>query len=111
MHEPAKREAAHVADEILEFLRNGEPRGIREVAETVDLSEGEVERVLDLLGRMGFVRKNAKMTNSGLDFLVKFLERMDYIRKNVRITDLGLDFLKLPVEGEEQEGEGPSEDQ
>lgn len=98
--EPAKREATDVADQILEFLRTGEVREYREVAEAIDLPEDEIEHILDSLERMGLVRKNARITNSGLDFLVRFSERMGFIRKKARITDLGLDLLKLPGEGE-----------
>jgi DNA-binding IclR family transcriptional regulator len=101
-HEPTRREATGVAEEILEILRAGEVREYREVAEAADLPEDEVERILDSLARMGFVEKNAKITNSGLDFLVRFFERMGFVKKKVRITNLGHDFLKLPGEEEEE---------
>ncbi len=100
--EPAKREATDVADEILEFLSTGEVREYREVAEAVDLPEEEIGCILDSLERMGLVRKNARITNSGLDFLVRLSERMGFIEKKARITNLGHNFLKLPGEGEEQ---------
>lgn len=66
--------ARHEAEEILEFLGDGELRNLKEVADAVDLPEGEVEKILDILTRTGF------------------------IRKGVQITDLGSNFLKSPVE-------------
>ena len=65
--------AGHKAEEILEFLGDGELRNLKEVADAVDLPEGEVEKILDILTRTGF------------------------IRKGVQITDLGSNFLKSPV--------------
>ena len=71
---PARRTAADVVDEILEFLKTGRLRDIKEVADAVDLPEDKVEKVLDFLTRTGF------------------------IRKSVEITDLGSNFIRLPVE-------------
>ena len=70
----ARRTAADVADEILEFLENGRLRDVEEVADAVDLSEKNVEKILDFLARTGL------------------------IRKGVRITYLGSNFTTLPVE-------------
>ena len=69
-----RRTAADVADEILEFLENGRLRDVEEVADAVDLPEKEVEKILDILTRTGF------------------------IRKGVQITHLGSNFTRLPVE-------------
>ena len=70
---PARRTAAELVDEILEFLRTGKMCDL-EVAKAVNLSEAEVERILDALMKVNLVEKG------------------------VRITNLGRDFLKLPVE-------------
>lgn len=95
-----KRAVTEVAEEILKFLRTGETREIREVAGFVHVSKREVREILGYLEKMGLVRENAKITNSGLEFLVKFLDRMDFVKKGVRITEFGLELLELP-EGEE----------
>ena len=105
---PTKRGATDVAGEILEYLSTS-PRDFREISEAIDLPEEEIERILDSLERMGFVRKNAKITNAGLDFLVKLLDRMGFVKKKVKITEMGRDFLKLPGEEEERPVEDPSE--
>ena len=70
----ARRTAADVADEILEFLETGRLRDVKKVADAVDLPEDKVERILNFLARTGF------------------------IRKGVQITHLGLNFIRLPVE-------------
>ena len=71
---PGRRAAADVADEILEFLENGRLRDVKEVADALDLPEKEVEKILNILTRTGF------------------------IRKGVQITRLGSNFTRLPVE-------------
>ena len=71
---PAKRTVADVADKILEFLKMGRPRDVKEVADAVGLHDDKLEEVLDFL------------TQTGL------------IIKSVRITDLGSNLLMLPVE-------------
>ena len=70
----ARRTAADVADEILEFLETGRLRDVEEVADAVGLPEEKVEKILNFLARTGF------------------------IRKGVRITRLGSNFITLPVE-------------
>jgi predicted transcriptional regulator len=75
---PAKRAAADMVDEILEFLRPGKLRDPEEVAKAVDLPEAGVKRILDILMQINLVEKG------------------------VRITSLGRDFLKLPSEKREQ---------
>lgn len=71
---PTRRTVADVADKILEFLKTGKPRNVKEVADAVDLHDNKLEEVLDFLTQTGF------------------------IIKSVQITDLGSNFLKLPVE-------------
>lgn len=66
---PARRAAADVADEILEFLRPGKLCELGEVAKAVDLPEGEVERILDLLMQINLVKKGVRITSSGRNFL------------------------------------------
>jgi len=63
-----------VAEKILEFLKTGEPRDVKEVADAVNLRDDKLEKVLNFLTQTGF------------------------ITKSVQITDLGSNFLKLPVE-------------
>lgn len=70
----ARRTAADVADEILEFLEMGRLRDVEEVADAVGLPEEKVEKILNFLARTGV------------------------IRKGVRITRLGSNFITLPVE-------------
>ena len=53
----ARRTAADVADEILEFLETGRLRDVKEVTDAVDLPEDKVEKILDYLTRTGFIRK------------------------------------------------------
>ena len=71
---PAERMTAGIADEILEFLKTGRPRDVKEAADAVDLPEDKVQKVLDFLTQIGL------------------------IRKSVQITDLGSNFLMLPTE-------------
>jgi len=71
---PARRTAADVIDEILEFLETGRLRDVEEVADAVDLPEHKAEKILNFLTRTGF------------------------IKKSVEITDLGSNFIRLPVE-------------
>lgn len=71
---PTRRTGADVADKILEFLKTGKPRNVKEIADAVDLHDDKLEKVLDFLTQTGF------------------------IIKSVQITDLGSNFLKLPVE-------------
>jgi len=66
---PAGRAAAGVAEDILEFLGNGELHEPREIANAVDLSEKEVEKALDFLVQSGLVKKGVKITKLGSDFL------------------------------------------
>jgi len=69
-----KSAGSTVADKILEFLKTGKPRDVKEVADAVDLHDNKLEEVLNFLTQTGF------------------------ITKSVQITDLGSNFLKLPVE-------------
>jgi len=66
---PAGRAAAGVAEDILEFLGNGELHEPREIANAVDLSEKEVEKALDFLVQSGLVKKGVQITELGSDFL------------------------------------------
>jgi len=66
---PARRTAADVADEILEFLKTDRLRDIKEVADAVDLPEDKVEKVLDFLTRTGFIRKSVQITHLGSNFV------------------------------------------
>jgi predicted transcriptional regulator len=70
---PSGRAAANVAEDILEFLRDGELHEPREIANAVNLSEEDTKKVLDFLIQSGLVTKG------------------------VRITELGYDFLELPI--------------
>jgi len=63
-----------VAEKILEFLKTGKPRDVKEVADAVNLRDDKLEEVLNFLTQTGF------------------------ITKSVQITDLGSNFLRLPVE-------------
>jgi len=65
----AKRSAADVAEEILEFLNNGGMHDPKEVANAVGLPEEDVEKVLDFLMQTGFVKKGVRITNPGSNLL------------------------------------------
>lgn len=71
---PPERTPGEVAEKVLEFLRTGEVRELEEIAGGVGLPEEKAEEILDFLVEGGLVKKSA------------------------RITDLGLEFLKLPEE-------------
>ena len=73
---PARRTVADTADKILEFLKTGRPRDVKEVADAVDLHHDKLEEVLDFLVQIGFIIKS----------------------ESVQITDIGSNFLMLPVE-------------
>ena len=73
---PARRTAADVADEILEFLKTGKPRNVKEVADVVDLHDDKLKEIMDFLTQTGLIIKS----------------------ESVQITDLGSNFLMLPVE-------------
>jgi DNA-binding IclR family transcriptional regulator len=66
---PAKRSAANVADEILEFLGDSEVHDLKELANAVGLPKEEAEKVLDFLIQTGLVKKGARITNLGSNFL------------------------------------------
>ena len=66
---PARRTAADVIDEILEFLETGRLRDVEEVADAVDLPKDEVEKVLNFLTRTGFIRKSVQITHLGSNFV------------------------------------------
>ena len=68
-HMPAGRAAAGVAEDILEFLGDGELHEPREIANAVDLSEKEIEKVLDFLVQSGLVKKGVQITKLGSNFL------------------------------------------
>jgi len=68
-HMPAGRAAADVAEDILEFLGDGELHDPREISNAVDLSEEEVEKVLDFLVQSGLIKRGVKITKSGSIFL------------------------------------------
>jgi len=65
---PARRTAADVADEILEFLETGRLRDVEEVADAVDLPEDKVEKILNFLTRTGLIRKGVQITHLGSNF-------------------------------------------
>ena len=71
----ARRKAADVADEILEFLETGRLRDVQEVADAVDLPEEKVEKILDFLARTGFIRKGVQITRQGSNFIGLPVER------------------------------------
>ena len=66
---PAGRAAADVTEDILEFLGDGELHEPREIANAVDLSEGDAGKVLDFLARSGLVKKGVQITKLGSNFL------------------------------------------
>jgi len=66
---PAGRAAADVTEDILEFLGDGELHEPREIANAVDLSEKEIEKVLDFLVQSGLVKKGVQITKLGSNFL------------------------------------------
>jgi len=66
---PAGRAAADVAEDILEFLGDGELHEPREISNAVDLSEKDAEKILDFLMQSGLVKKGVRITKSGSIFL------------------------------------------
>lgn len=66
---PSRRAVAEVADEILEFLGLGKLCELEEVAKAVDLPEGEVDRILNILTQINLVKKGVQITSSGRNFL------------------------------------------
>gem|GEM_PF-5370080 len=72
---PTRRTGADVADKILELLKTGKPRNVKEVAEAVDLHDDKLDEVLDFLTQTGLVIKSVKITDSGSNFLTLPVEK------------------------------------
>ena len=68
-HMPAGRTAVDVAEDILEFLGDGKPHELEEIANAADLLEEDVKKILDLLMQIGLAKKGVRITNFGFNFL------------------------------------------
>jgi len=72
---PTRRTGADVADKILELLKTGKPRNVKEVAEAVDLHDDKLDEVLDFLTQTGLIIKRVQITDSGSNFLTLPVEK------------------------------------
>ncbi len=70
-----RRTGADVADKILEFLKTGKPRNVKEIADAVDLHDDKLEKVLDFLKQTGLIIKSVQITDSGANFLTLPVEK------------------------------------
>ena len=72
---PTRRTGADVADKILELLKTGKPRDVKDVADAVDLQDDTLEEVLDFLTQTGLIIKRVQITDSGSNFLTLPVEK------------------------------------
>ncbi len=72
------RRLLSLPDQVVELLEDGNPHSLIEISKTANLSEKEVEKVLDFLKKYGFARleKKAKAAQIDPEFL-KLLKELD----------------------------------
>lgn len=70
-----RRTGADVADKILEFLKTGKPRNVKEVADAVNLHDDKLEAVLDFLTQTGLITRSMQITDAGANFLTLPVEK------------------------------------